>query len=591
MECTVYFEETERAVVRKRVHEVMHTELGVMGENLFFNPAYKGGHWDGITDFYNFEEDKFPTGLLTQVTGILEKLQRTTTFQFEVVEDRPDPFMLPEELPDELSLHGDNGTMLTLRDYQYNSVKSIIENYTGIINVATNGGKTEIASSVIDQLRPKLMKGERVAFFTNNSSIFNQSQERISKRLGQPVGLYGGGKKDIKQVTCVMIPTLNAALKNPEEGVKLTAKERLIKKIAKEIVPIYTKGVNQRKLLGMYVKTKFPSTQVEQNMLNELDDMLARCGTDNEVKMRLNGYEVEYQKIIQKKNKKAFDKYNDAIKFLESIAVMVVDEAHHSKSDTWYKSLLMCKNAQYRVALTGSIDQKDKILWQRMQALFGEITARTSNKTLIDLGHSAKPTIKIFKIVSPNLEGYTAYFTDKETGEKKKKKNVYLDIYKLGITENDYRNAVITQLTERWASKNKSVLISVSHIEHGEKLSEILEGMGVNYAFIHGELDIDYREQQLQNMRDRKIDVLIATSIVDEGIDISGIDALILGAGGKSLRQTLQRVGRVLREKKVGENICEVFDFNDLTHKYLADHSKQRRAIYKEEEFDIEDIG
>lgn len=455
----------------------------------------------------------------------------------------------------------------------------------GIVN-----HNTEIASGVIDQLLPRLEAGERIAFFTNSSSIFTQSIDRIEKRLDIKVGRYGNGKKEFKQVTFVMIPTLTAALKvDPEAGLKLTPKERIIKKMAKEIAPRFLSGVNQRRMLEIYVKNNVPKTQADKDLLDYLEDIYYSCGSDKEVLMKLKGYEVEYQKIVQKKNKKVFEKYNEAVDFLESIAVMIVDEAHHTSSDTWYTSLRMCINAQYRMALTGSIDKKNAMLWQRMQALFGEVIAKTSNQTLIDLGHSAKPKITLFPIGSPNLTGLLKEIDI--DGRKKQVPADYMAVYEKGIVENEYRNLLVAKLAKIWYDKDKGVLIIVNRIEHGEILSELLDDLKVEHYFIHGELDLDLREEKLEDMRTGKLKVMIATSIVDEGVDISGLDALILAAGGKSLRQTLQRVGRVLRKKKVGENVCAVFDFTDNTHKYLKKHSDERKKIYKEEQFEIVDVS
>jgi len=92
-------------------------------------------------------------------------------------------------------------------------------------------------------------------------------------------------------------------------------------------------------------------------------------------------------------------------------------------------------------------------------------------------------------------------------------------------------------------------------------------------------------------MRDGTEKVLISSSILDEGVDISGIDTLVLGAGGKSLRQTLQRVGRGLRKKKTGENKVDVYDFMDYTNKFLKNHSDERKKIYLNEGFEVKEVS
>ena len=574
MTSKIIFEEGEEQLI-PLVQDAMHRNLGVKQDGYFYSPAYKSGYWDGIIDFYNKEDDSFHTGLLNQVDSILGELQGTYTFTYSIVDDRPDPFMNPEDLPDNIQLIGDGDDPITLRDYQFDAVFQAIDKQVGIVEVATNGGKTEIGGAIMQQLLPYLERGERIAFFTNNSSIFTQSIDRIEKRLGVKVGRYGAGHKDFQQITFVMIPTLNASLTaDPEKGLKLTGKNAVVKKIAKEIAPRLAKGYNQRFALRNLIKNYPKKSKMDEKVLMELEDVLYTCGSDNEIKFRIQGYEAEYQKIIESKNKKVFDKYNEAVDFLESVAVMIVDEAHHTSADTWYHSLTKCINAQYRIALTGSVDRKDKMLWQRLQAIFNKTIIKISNETLINLGHSAKPKITMFPIVSP--QGYD--------------EADYMPARELCIVNNEYRNTLITQLANKAYSEGKGVLILVNIVEHGDIISEMLTKTGVENSFIHGELDLDYREEQLTAMREGRLKVLIATTIADEGVDISGIDMLILGAGGKSLRQTLQRVGRALRKKKTGENVATIIDFIDYTNKHLLKHSKERRKTYVQEKFDIEDI-
>ena len=372
-----------------------------------------------------------------------------------------------------------------------------------------------------------------------------------------------------------MIPTITSAISaDPEAKLKLTPKERMYKKLAKEIAPKFLTGFNQKGLLEGYIRNFQVKTKADLQLKHELEEAYYSCGTNKQVVMKMRSYQAEYEKVVEKKNGKVLKKYNEAKEFLESVAVMIVDEAHHTSSDTWYQALTACSNAQYRMALTGSIDMKNHVLWQRMQAIFGSITTKVSNDTLISLGHSAKPKITIFPIIAP---------TDIENSN-------YMDAYKMGIVDNVYRNSLIAKLTKKMYESGSGVLVIINRIEHGETISELLDAEGVPHYFIHGELDNDLRDEKLQEMRDGHLKVMISSTIIDEGVDISGIDTLILGAGGKSLRQTLQRVGRGLRKKKTGENKVSVFDFYDLTNKHLKKHSEERRKIYEKEQFEIVDI-
>ncbi len=569
----VEFEEDDKYlkdIFLKRVH----TTIGARQQGFQFSPAYKRGSWDGYIDFYVYEEDKFPTGLLHRVELLLGELQSRYNFQYSKIDERSESFLAPEDIDKEIKLLDNKIGQITLREYQYQAVYESLVNFNGVLKIATNGGKTECASGIIDQLLPQLEKGETVAFFTGSTEIFHQSADRLKERLNIPIGKIGAGKFDVKQVNVVMIPTLNANMKDPTEGLKVTPKQNISKKIAKEVLPKFEGGKNQKRFMDMYLKQFEPKTKVDQKVKDELINIYNTSKSDQELLLNLRKHNAIFQNIAKSKNEKKYAKYHQMREFLDSVAVMIVDEAHHSKSDSWYNNLMTCDNALYRIALTGSIDTQDDLLNMRLEALFGTIISKVSNEFLISEGHSAKPTINTIPILTP-----------KDIENQKE----YRDVYDIGITNNEFRNKLIAKLAEKWYNKDKGVLIIVNFITHGENISELLEDLNIEHFFLHGEVDSELRQQKLNDMRSGKLKVMIATSLIDEGVDISGIHALILGAGGKSLRQVLQRIGRALRKKK-DDNTTQIFDFEDRTHKFLYEHFKQRLSIYEEEKFEVKDV-
>jgi len=95
------------------------------------------------------------------------------------------------------------------------------------------------------------------------------------------------------------------------------------------------------------------------------------------------------------------------------------------------------------------------------------------------------------------------------------------------------------------------------------------------------------RRDLVRGFADGLFPILIATVIVDEGLDIPRIGTLVLASGKKSKRCYLQRIGRSLRRKSSGENIVYIYDFMDKGNKYLEKHSKLRKKLYEAEGFDI----
>ena len=444
----------------------------------------------------------------------------------------------------------------------------------GIIN-----HNTEVAGGFIKEVYKRLEPGETIAFFTMSKEIFNQTHKRLEQRLGIEVGKYGAGKKDIKKVNVVMVPTISASLKiDPEKGVKLTAKERIVKKMAKDIAPAYAKGVNQKTLLKAFLMNFEAKTKADADLVFEIEKIIYESESDAKVKFKLNGYVVQYEKILEKKNEGKLKKKKDVLDFLHSIVAFVSDEHQHVSADSLYNTLLACENAIYRVGLSGSIDQKNKMLLRRIEAVTGKVTSRTTTEFLVEEGHSAKPYINLIPIYG--VEENTVKVDISGLKE-------YQQVYESGIVRNEYRNKLIAKITEMCYNRDQGVLIVVNRIEHGDTISMLLDLLSVPHEFLQGEIVDEEREAKLSMMRSGELKVMIATSIMDEGVDISGIDVLIMGAGGKSLRQTVQRVGRAVRKKKGKANEAQIYDFYDRTHDYLYRHSKARHKIYEEERFDI----
>lgn len=566
-------------LLQEKVQGQMHIDMGVKVDGAFYSRAYKSGHWDGITDFYNKANDTFHTGLLQIfLTGMRTLKEKDPSITYELIDERPRQLVHHDSIDEEILLGNGDEDPITLRDYQYKSVQELFKEMVGIINVATNGGKTEIASGIMQQILPYLKRGERIAFFTHSKEIMHQSAERIAKRLDMSVskmGKIGDGKFDIKnkQVVFVMIPTLISALKDPKKDVKFTPKEKIIKFIATEVAPKFKGTVNTRQLMRNYLKNCTLTTQVWKSAEEQLQYIAYdKSFTDKTAQMQLNKYVVEFEKIMEKKAKSKYKKYKEVMEFMESIRVMIADEVHHSKADTWYSSLSLCENASYRVGLTGTVDKKDKMGWMRLQAIFSDIITKVSNEYLIDKGISSKPTIRLLPVLEPrNIELI----------------NNYLEAYRLGIVENDFRNEMVASLVDSYIKRRPGgVLVSVKEIDHGNRILEKLKARGIDAEFIHGSSEDEARSGGLERFSKGKLRVLVASTIIDEGIDLKSIGCMVLAAGGKSMRQQLQRIGRGLRLNGIDGNSVMVFDFYDQTNKFLLNHSNERIKIFQEEKFD-----
>lgn len=273
---------------------------------------------------------------------------------------------------------------------------------------------------------------------------------------------------------------------------------------------------------------------------------------------------------------------------------ILVHNCHHVPADTANKVSQWSKDAYYRIGVSATPwrDGGDDLLIEA-------ILAKRKPENNINASYLIK-------------EGYlvptTIYFVPMKQVFKGKN---YHQVYDNAIVNNEDRNNAIVTITKKMMdTKNTTTLILIQRVQHGEKLQEMLFKkipqqtftMNVNdpkngkptivrvknIEFLSGQDEPVRRKAVIQAVKEKKCQILIGSTIADEGLDIASLDCLVLAGGGKSSTRAFQRIGRVLRLFKdpiTGEEkkraIC--FDFQDYTP-MLRRHSRVREKLYKTEE-------
>jgi superfamily II DNA or RNA helicase len=258
---------------------------------------------------------------------------------------------------------------------------------------------------------------------------------------------------------------------------------------------------------------------------------------------------------------------------LNSVDCLIVDEAHHTPSSTWYKVITACP-AYYRFGLSGTaLDRGDKQDIKTV-ACYGPVISKLNNQYLVHHGHSAKPHISLIEVPPDQFK------LPKDEEESWYNTETY------GIIKNEWRNRAIAAKAREYFEHGRATLIMVNQERHSR---EIMRHLDDDLRAIDISSDSPNREQAALDFKAGKLPCLVTTPLFDEGIDIEGIDAIILAGGGKSTIKVLQRLGRGMRLKPkphqaVNEAILWVTDFVDNHHSILARHCLERLAIYKSQD-------
>ena len=436
-----------------------------------FGSQGKFGGWDGKVRLLQ-KSGKFPIGLLSMVQKYLDK----NNLEYEVIDSRPNisygapvPQINKEFEP---------------RDYQIKAVKAATKKGSGIIKVATGGGKSFIISSIVAKYNiPTIV-------YVIGIELLHQMKKTIESAYGIECGIVGGGECDVsKQVTIMTIWSAASAF---NKKVKITDND---------------------------------TTLDSKKHINALNKAMVR-------------------------------------KKVQEAQLFIFDECQYAASETLQFLHRASVSAKHRFLFSGTPwrDTGDDIL---IEAVSGPKIVDVNATFLIKNDYLVRP--KIYFLDVPVMRGVG--------------KN-YHDVYKNYIVENDDRNDLIIKSARKLVKEGKKVLILVVRVGHGNILMDKLSDE-FRVKFLDGAKSTKNRMDSIQEMKDGKLDILIASKIFDQGVDIPELDALILAGSGKSSGRALQRIGRVIRRSK-GKKEAIVVEFFDNC-KYLRDHSEARIKVYKSE--------
>lgn len=254
-----------------------------------------------------------------------------------------------------------------------------------------------------------------------------------------------------------------------------------------------------------------------------------------------------------------------AIKILEQCEGLVVDECHVLPANSFYNVVKYTKNAYYRIGLSGTpLARGDQKSLMAIAAL-GPVIYRIKSQMLINEGVLAKPKIRLLRV------------------EQVSTRPTYQGVYGECIIRSKKRNEAVVHAVKNAA---KPCLVFVSQVKHGKILKKMLEREEIVSDFVYGQTGETAREWAKSNVIHGAADVMIASVVWQEGIDMPNLRSVVMAAGGKSIIATLQKIGRGMRTDQGKKMEFEVWDVMDIGQKWLQKHARARMKTYTREGYD-----
>lgn len=238
--------------------------------------------------------------------------------------------------------------------------------------------------------------------------------------------------------------------------------------------------------------------------------------------------------------------------------MVIVDEGHHCAADSY--QIVGQFPAKYRYWCTATPNRPDgKSLI--IKALAGPVRHTVPAEQLPTI----TPTLRIIE---------TAYMG-------------YLNSYDYtgmisACIQDDKRNALIVNVIARECRGHFSLVLS-DRIEHLETLHGALTRAlpDLNIRLLTGKkMKMKERKILMEEAVAKKVDIILATQLAREGLDLPHLDRLFLVLSKKSGNAIQQEVGRIMRPCE-GKQDAVVFDFCDPNNPvFFSQFQKRCRAYY-----------
>jgi len=310
------------------------------------------------------------------------------------------------------------------------------------------------------------------------------------------------------------------------------------------------------KLMNLPALVIVPSIDIRKQWDDfNLKNLVASTYQNSKLKLKgTKGKLLELSKIVLAKE-------------LSQYRIVVFDECHHTAAKSLYNIAMHTATDAILIGATATINRDDGEE-MRINAALGEIIYTIERKELIRQGYLANARVVYLTPQFKSNGKYTRYPV----------------VYKNEIVENQSRNNLIVATAIRETQNHRKILILVNTLDHQDILMQLFN-MPHNLPITNNLKIIVMNGNSKDRDQDMSVyDIIIATSIYDEGYNLPSLDTLILAGSGKSTIKLIQRIGRVLRLKPDGREAI-IYDFVDLP-KYLDKQYKERRKLL-EQEFEV----
>lgn len=342
-----------------------------------------------------------------------------------------------------------------------------------------------------------------------------------------------------------------------------------------------------------------PSISLVTQFYNDIYNY--NLGESNE---NLNPLDIRVEEIMSDKPRRIVDKepniyigtYQSLEKWptewFEQFDIVAADEAHTCKAKTLIDILSRTKGkAKWRFGMSGTFPKPDTLEILTIQALLGPKIAEVKAKELMEKGVISGVKIKSVQL---NHEDQTFANQLKMIKRGRNGKACY-DLEKKYIQQSDKRLRFIVDKIAK--NSKKTTLILFHTVDYGTRLYEAMrDTLDREIHYIDGSVKTEKREYIKKRLEETDCAKILVASFgtLSTGVSIKNIHTIVFADSFKSDQVIRQSIGRGLRlhkdkDKLILIDITDQFSSRDESN-ILFKHWLERKAIYKEQDFEFEEL-
>ena len=249
------------------------------------------------------------------------------------------------------------------------------------------------------------------------------------------------------------------------------------------------------------------------------------------------------------------------VKF-EDRDLIILDEIHNYASEENIK-LLENNNFKYTMGLTATLERADDNDWM-LEQFVGPVVYKMSQKDGIDNGFlnrfgvfnksvelNAREELELQKVTNTIKDKWMNYGS-MEAINRAAMKNDYGAIHvRRAITK---RKQILHKAINKLSAciklieenKGKKIIVFNEFQEMADKLVKYFPGC----SLYHSGMITKDKKNSIERFVSDQTDLLVSVKALDEGLNVKGAEVGIIIAGSTTKRQTVQRLGRLLRPKE-----------------------------------------